>query len=202
MVSIPHQVYQLTVSLNGIEPSIWRTIQVPDHYSFWDLHVAIQDAMGWKDYHLHEFVLINSHTRQEEIIGIPEEEDEFSRKTLAGWNLKIKDYWVEGQVIDYVYDFGDGWTHTILLEKKLPVLSSVSYPCCIGGERACPPEDCGGVGGYLRLLDILFDPIHEEYSSMKQWVGEHFQPEEFDPKTIVFDNPRQRWEIAFHPNRR
>ena len=63
-------VFQIRIELLGVEPPIWRRIEVPEHYSFWDLHVAIQDAMGWQDSHVHHFRLIGS----ELVIGIPDED--------------------------------------------------------------------------------------------------------------------------------
>jgi len=79
----------------------------------------------------------------------------------------------------YLYDFGDGWKHTIVLEKILDPVPGERYPICIDGARRCPPEDCGGVGDYANLLEDLPDPDHEEYEDTKTWVGPHFDPEEF-----------------------
>lgn len=91
----------------------------------------------------------------------------------------------------YVYDFGDYWDHKIQLEKILPREKGVNYPICIKGKRASPPEDCGGVWGYEELLEIIKDPDHEE---TMEWLGEDFDPEHFDPKEIVFDDPDEYLE--------
>ena len=96
----------------------------------------------------------------------------------------------------YEYDFGDDWHHTVLLEKILPVDKGRVYPVCIGGRRACPPEDCGGPLGYARMLEILGDPEHEEHEGMMTWLGGSFDPESFEAATVRFDDPHERWESA------
>jgi hypothetical protein len=80
----------------------------------------------------------------------------------------------------YEYDFGDSWEHEILFEKEMPAEPGSHYPVCLEGERACPPEDCGGVWGYADLLKVIKNPEHEEYEEMMEWVGEDFDPEAFD----------------------
>ena len=97
----------------------------------------------------------------------------------------------------YVYDFGDDWEHTITLEKIQPREKGVHYPLCLKGKRACPPEDCGGVWGYKDMLKIIADPNHEKYDEWIEWVGEDFDPEIFDASSIVFDDPRERWDYSF-----
>lgn len=191
-----NQVYQFKITLQGIKPPIWRRIQVPETYTFWDLHVAIQDAMGWLDYHLHEFEILNPSTDSMVNIGLPD--DDFGRRVLLGWNQKIADYFtMENPSADYMYDFGDGWEHRIQLEKILPREKNVTYPVCIKGKRACPPEDCGGVGGYEHFLEIIKNPEHDEYEEMLEWAGGAFDPEHFDPKEINFDDPDKRRKTAF-----
>jgi hypothetical protein len=150
-----NQVYQFKITLKGIKPPIWRRIQVPETYTFWDLHVAIQDAMGWIDYHLHEFEMINPATGLAVNIGTPVPGEDFDREVLPDWKQNIADYFsMENRTADYVYDFGDNWEHKIQLEKILPREKGVNYPICIKGKRACPPEDCGGIWGYAELLEI------------------------------------------------
>ena len=84
----------------------------------------------------------------------------------------------------YEYDFGDGWDHVILLEKILPLEKGVEYPICIDGKMACHPEDCGGIGDYYHLLETLNDLKHPEHDEMLEWVGEDFDPKEFDIDAI------------------
>lgn len=198
-------IYQFRVELLEIEPSIWRRIQVPAEYSFWDLHVAIQDSMGWLDYHLHEFKIKKPHGRKVAEIGIPDTETD--RNVLPGWEIPISTYFVEpGVAAAYDYDFGDGWHHKILLEGILLKESSTKYPVCVAGARACPPEDCGGIPGYERLLKVLSKPHTNEYKDMVAWLKGHaknyfpYQPDYFAPIEIEFWNPAKRWKIAFGKN--
>ena len=192
-----NQVYQFKITLEDSKPPIWRRIQVPETYTFWDLHVAIQDAMGWSDYHLHLFEVRDPSTGMKIEIGIPEKEYGEEGETLAGKKQKIADYFsMENRTADYVYDFGDNWEHKIQLEKILPREKGVNYPICIKGKRACPPEDCGGIWGYAELLEIIRNPEHEEHEEMLEWVGGEFDPEHFDVEEVHFDDPDKRRKMA------
>jgi hypothetical protein len=197
-MNIRKATYQFKVSLKHIKPKIWRRIEVPAGYSFWDLHVAIQDSMGWLDCHLHAFRIRNEVTGEIDEIGIPDEEGLYDDGMIAGWEMPITIYFTKrGVRAHYLYDFGDGWEHEIVLEKISERLPKTKYPRCLGGARACPPEDCGGIGGYGDLLKIISDPYHEEYESMMEWLGGGYDPEAFDPSSVHFDRPRKRWEMAF-----
>lgn len=192
-------VYEFRVVLLEVAPPIWRMIQVPATYSFWDLHVAIQDAMGWLDYHLHLFRVSRPGTTDSVQIGIPDEDAfEGDEPILPGWEIPIATYFAHpGAAAQYTYDFGDGWDHRVILEAILPRQKGVRYPRCLAGERACPPEDCGGVGGYEHLMEVMSDPLHEEYEGMLQWLGGRFNPESFNPKRVKFEDSRKRWKLAF-----
>jgi hypothetical protein len=187
----------LLVVLPNTNPLVWRRIQVPERYSFWDLHVAIQDAMGWQDSHLHEFELVDSRTGRLRRIGIPD--DEFPRKPpcVAGWNIPIARYLTHGiRPVRYRYDFGDDWEHTVEFEDVLPS-DGGSYPRCVAGAGACPPEDVGGKHGYVEFLRAIRDPKHPEHTSMLGWVGGQFDPHQFQASAVTFDDPKERWKIAF-----
>lgn len=107
-------IYQFKIVLKDVTPKIWRRIQVPENYTFWDLHVAIQDAMGWYDCHLHEFEIKNPNpifrlSGQKISIGIPDEDSGFPgmRETKPGWEKRIVDYFtLENKRANYTYDFG------------------------------------------------------------------------------------------------
>ena len=192
------QVYQFKITLKGTKPPIWRRIQVPETYTFWDLHVAIQDAMGWEDYHLHEFELVNPFTGIKTRVGIPDEEFDLGREILPEWKQKIADWFsMENRSADYTYDFGDGWKHNVKLEKILPRDKNISYPTCLTGKRACPPEDCGGVWGYEDFLRIIKDPTHERHEEMLRWIGGEFDPEHFNIEEVILDDPAKRRKMAF-----
>ena len=188
-----NQVYQFKITLKGIKPPVWRQIQVPETYTFWDLHVAIQDVMGWEDYHLHEFEMMNHFTGKKVRIGLPHEDYDWSRETLPGWKQKIAEYFsMKTRLAIYTYDFGDNWEHIIKLEKIIPREVNTEYPVCMAGERACPPEDCGGPWGYEEFLRIIRNPKHKEHKEMLEWIGGEFNSEHFDPKKIKFDDPDKR----------
>lgn len=194
-----HLIYQFKISLREIAPPIWRRIQVPSTYSFWDLHIAIQDAMGWLDYHLHVFRLKRPRAKTISQIGIPPDDYfEGQSEVLLGWEEFIADYFDEpGKVADYEYDFGDAWEHEILFEGILLREKGKKYPVCLAGERACPPEDCGGVHGYQDFIEIMNDPLHQEHQRMIDWCRKKFDSESFSLGAVRFDNPKKRWEYAF-----
>src|SRR5262249_28688363 len=113
---------QFKIALKGINPSIWRRVVVPAEYSFWDLHVAIQDAMGWQDSHLHLFRVKNVHSKSIDLVGIPDDDVfEGDPHYLPGWDIPLTQYFREsGDRAAYEYDFGDGWEHELLFEKITP----------------------------------------------------------------------------------
>lgn len=182
------RVYQFKIVLLGIKPPIWRRIQVPETYTFWDLHNAIQDAMGWEDDHPHEFEILSPLTRSRVRIGTPDEFSDFlGIEILLEDKEKISDWFsMENKRAIYTYDFGDNWRHKITLEKILPRDKNVRYPVCLAGKRACPPEECGGVWGYMELLEALREPKTERHKELLEWIGDKFDPEYFDPKKVTF----------------
>ena len=193
----PEHVCQFLIVLPRTELLVWRRIQVPESYSFWDLHVAIQDAMGWKDYHLHEFVVFDSRTGGVTRIGIPGDEMPAERPSLVGWKVPIARFLVYGtDPVRYRYDFGDDWEHTLEFEEVIPH-DGGAYPRCVAGAGACPPEDVGGTHGYAEFLQVIRNRRHPERASMLQWAGGTFDPHAFDAKSVVFDDPRKRWKVAF-----
>jgi hypothetical protein len=193
-----NRVLQFKIELVEISPVIWRRILVPFDYNFWDLHVAMQDAMGWLDYHLHHFEIRGKGKKGEAHIGIPDFDrfDEM-KEVYPGWEIPLMGYFNDLDITaKYLYDYGDSW-HMVRLEGYLCKEKNIKYPLCIAGERACPPEDCGGVGGYYEMLKILSGPMNAEYKEMKRWVGKDWDPEKFDKDAIKFDDPYKRWEKAF-----
>lgn len=185
-----NQIYQLKISLSYSKPIIWRRVQVPDNYSFYQLHVVIQNAMGWEDYHLHQFTAVDSRTgatleigcidKSEEVLEVIDEQEVKLYQIFSNSNKKVL----------YEYDFGDGWEHSVILEKILPVNKELEYPVCIEGKQRCPPEDCGGVWGYAELLEVLSNPDHPEYKETVEWIGGKFDPNDFAPSNVVFDKQK------------
>ena len=196
-VKKPEHACQFLIVLPNTDPLVWRRVQVPESYSFWDLHVAIQDAMGWKDYHLHEFVVAEPKTGRQKRIGIPDDEMPDERACLAGWKVPIARYLTCGaDPVRYRYDFGDDWEHTLEFEDLLPD-DGGPYPRCVAGAGACPPEDVGGTHGYAEFLKVIRNPRHAEHKAMLQWVGGRVDPHAFTPDSVVFDDPRERFKTAF-----
>jgi hypothetical protein len=189
----PKNVYEFKITLKKIKPTIWRRIQVPENYSFWDLHVAIQDAMGWADCHLHQFEVLDPQICEKVFVGVPHEDDFGIDEIIPGNKTKISKYFLfpKNKAL-YEYDFGDGWEHEIVLEKILPAESGIKYPRCISGKRTCPPEDCGGPWGYEELLETIKNPDDPEYIERMEWLGGDFNPEKFDPKNVYFEDPKKR----------
>jgi hypothetical protein len=194
-------VHQFLIVLVGTDPLVWRRIQVPQRSTFWDLHVAIQDAMGWLDSHLHEFRLLDVTETQVVSIGIPSDEDPADRPVLPGWEVRVSSFFERREwhapPAMYAYDFGDDWEHVVVHEGMEPADEKLTYPRCVGGARRCPPEDCGGVHGYEEFLKAIADRRHPEHRTMVEWIGGEFDPDAFDPGVVVFDDPRQRLKMAF-----
>ena len=193
---------EFRVTLLGIEPAVWRMIQVPASYTFWDLHVAIQDSMGWLDYHLHQFQIKKPRGRKLIEIGIPDGES--GDDPLPGWKVPISEYFGEpGARAAYVYDFGDQWRHEILLEGVRIRSETVKYPVCMDGERACPPEDCGSISGYQRLLKAIASPGTAIYREKCWWLKNHaknyfpYRPDHFAPNQVEFSDSSKRLRMLF-----
>ena len=174
------QVFQFKITLLEVKPKVWRRIQIADNCSFWDLHVAIQDAMGWTDSHLHGFDVVNPKNLDNEVLVCYEAEpgEQYT------WDVAVKDYIACNNSMTYQYDFGDDWQHLIEFEKTCEKDPKKRYPICTDGQRACPPEDVGGVGGYERFVKIMKNKNHDEYKEMVDWVGYKFDPSQFDSTKV------------------
>ncbi len=160
-------IYQLRIALHGTEPVVWRQVVVPGRITFAKLHKVFQIAMGWSDRHLHRFKSTTSGPMK------------------AGHEkvLRLKDVAEKrgpGGGFYYEYDSGDEWLHSVFVEKIIDLGPLPAFIDCLGGERACPPEDCGGAPGYDNLLAILGDPGHPEHKDRRAWVGADFEPGAFD----------------------
>jgi len=174
-------IFQLQISLKGFKPKIWRRFLVPSDMLLSDLHKVIQLTMGWTNSHLHQF------KKGKTFYSMKNENDPFpylgsskDYKKIRINNLLIN----EKDTIEYEYDFGDGWEHKIVLEKILPYNKETKLPICLAGKMNCPPEDCGGIYGYMDILEILKNPKHEEYENFIEWLGGDFDPEAFDKDDI------------------
>ena len=166
-------IYQLKVTLNYSSPPIWRRFQIASTDTLEDVHIALQIVMGWTNSHLHQFM------KDRVCYGMPDED--FPSDMLDELDYRLDQILKkEKDTLIYEYDFGDGWVHDVVLEKILPFKTDVELPVCLEGNRACPPEDIGGVPGYEMFLEAIADPSHPEHEDMLEWIGGEFDPERFD----------------------
>jgi len=160
--------YIIKVTLRGFRPPIWRRFQIAGSSTLYKLHRVLQVVMGWENSHLYQFCIENVfYGDPDPGYGI-----ENAKKTRLDQVAGARDSFT------YEYDFGDGWNHSIRVEKVLPAQEKAA-PRCLAGKRACPPEDCGGSWGYEEILEAINDPEHGE-DEMLEWVEEDYDPEAFD----------------------
>jgi hypothetical protein len=171
------QIYQIKVTLDDSKPPIWRRILVRGDVTLGKLHDILQVVMGWADYHLHQFIVGQTYFGEPH----PDYGFEMHDERRVRLNQIVTG---EGFKFRYEYDFGDSWLHNLLVEKVLPPEPGQPYPACIKGKRACPPEDVGGVWGYVYFLEAIQDPDHPEHEHYLEWIGGEFDPEEFDLDAI------------------
>ncbi|HEY3267562.1 MAG TPA: plasmid pRiA4b ORF-3 family protein [Armatimonadota bacterium] len=179
MAASAEPIYQLKITLVGIRPPVWRRVQTEAGITLGKLHGVIQAAMGWTDSHMHGFDVRGVSYGQ----PIPDLDSDLEMKSETRMKLRQAAP-KERSRFRYEYDFGDSWQHDILLEKIVPAEPGVRYPVCVGGRRACPPEDCGGVWGYADLLGKLADPESEEREDLLEWLGGEIDPEHFDLEEV------------------
>jgi hypothetical protein len=173
VATMVRRIYQLKITLTDVDPPVWRRVLVPGGYTLDRVHRVIQYAMGWQDCHLHSFDVGGAQ------YGVPDPDGLLDLADELDCRLDVAV--LKDQRLGYTYDFGDWWEHDVVVEDVLAAEPDVGYPCCIGGERACPPENCGGPGGYARLLEALADPAHPEHIDLRDWVRPGFDAENFDP---------------------
>lgn len=172
-------VYQIKVTLEGVRPAVWRRLLVPSSISLETFHDVLQIAIGWTDSHLHQF------EARGQFYGVLDPELEFDAPTKDEARVRLDDILKkEKDSMRYEYDFGDSWNHKIVLEKVLAPAGGVVVPSCIGGARACPPEDCGGIWGYAEFLKVIRNPSHAEHDEMLEWAGGSFDAEHFDAREV------------------
>lgn len=161
---------QFKIQLNYLtKPTVWRRVTVPDGFTFTKFHRVIQAAFGWEDAHLFQFS--PKGWGSSPVIEIPTPDyDEGEAERLHATKTKLSGIFTkEGQKFVYIYDFGDDWQHSIILEEKLA--EETKTATVVAGEGACPPEDCGGFPGYELLKQTLANPKHPEYEDMREWLG-------------------------------
>lgn len=178
------KVYQIKITLNDLRPPFWRRLQIPAGITFMELHLILQEALGWENAHLFAFRFRHTEVgmQMDDFMGFGGQESMDAQETVIDELLESEEKCV------YEYDFGDGWNHKLVLEKILPAEPGKQYPVCMAGRRCCPPEDIGGVWGYDTFLQTISDPSDPEHDAMLEWAtGDPkgvFDPEAFDLKEI------------------
>ena len=166
--------YTLRIKLRDISPSIWRKIEVPSNVKLTSLAEIIITAMGWFNEHLHQF-----YTKDRVYYATAQKEDNFN--TYWGGDFSI-DHLLgkEKDKAVFEYDYGDSWEHDVVLSKVEEYADDEPHVVkLIGGKRACPPEDCGGIWGYKDLCEAMKHPYSKHARELKGWLGYQFDPEEF-----------------------
>lgn len=168
--------YQLKITLKWSQPAIWRRVVVRADMPLDRLHGLIQITMGWTGSHLHQFIVGRTFYGKPdpEFADMGSETLNEKRYTVADLAPAAKKKFI------YEYDFGDGWQHEVKVEKVLPPDATFKCPVCLAGANACPPEDCGGIGGYYNLIESMADPKHPEHADMKEWIGGDLDVARFD----------------------
>lgn len=170
------KILQLKITLKHTDPAVFRTIQVSSKINFLKLHDVIQLVMLWENSHLHEFKF-----NEYRISQLFEESDaDWSEGVIDSKEVVVGKVLTKGDKLTYEYDFGDSWIHDIIVEKEFPSEPGVFYPRCIDGAMQRPPEDCGGIPGYFGIIELMKGEKNDEYEEMVEWLGEPFDPTEFD----------------------
>jgi hypothetical protein len=172
---IPDNVFVLRIDLANIKPAIWRRLEVPGPFTLARLHKIIQMAFDWTDSHLHGYdiggMLFGPGDPDPFGFGVTERKEN---------KYRLDEVAKAGSRFTYTYDFGDDWIHSIKVERIVQPEAGVHYPRCTAGKNASPPEDCGGPWGYADMLKALADPAYPERENYLEWLGDDFDPKEFD----------------------
>ena len=176
-------VFRFKITLDGVKsPQVWRTIDVPASWPFIYFNAAIQAAFGWENCHLWQFSdCMKGYGEGSFRIAEPSEYDgDYSAETLDAWSTKLSDIFPARKTLSFIYDFGDYWRHTIKLVEVIDKNARRAF--CQDGKGTCPPEDCGGTGGYEDLKQA-FKKENCETESYREWLGlednETWDPDRF-----------------------
>ena len=171
---------ELRIKLTGMPVPVWRQMLVDSAISLHCLHQCIQAAFGWEDRHLYCFPIGDSLIEpfaEDDVGDIPH-----GMEAIDSMAIRLRDIMTgKGWSIRYEYDFGDGWKHDVKVVNVHEGRSPLPRPELLRGRGACPPEDCGGVYGYIEMIETLNDPRHREHERMADYMGvSHLDPGEFD----------------------
>ena len=169
-------IYQMKITLKWSKPPIWRRLVARSDMTLDRFHGVIQMAMGWTNSHMHQFIVGRTLYGQPnaEMAGLATETLDERRYTVADLVPAARKKFM------YEYDFGDSWEHEVVVEKVLPPDRGIKHAACLAGSNSCPPEDCGGLGGYYHLLEAVANPKHPDHADLKEWLDGDFDPAFFD----------------------
>ena len=171
-------IVRLKVTLDDVEPKVLRRVEALFSIRLDRLHLTLQAALGWTDSHLYE-------SRARDVgWGVPD--PDWGGGPLDARKAAIVDVVEDtgAKTLRYLYDFGDGWEHTIKIERLIDPEPGVLYPRLIEAVGRCPPEDVGGPWGYAEFLEALADPRHESHDEMREWAGDDFDPHLLDVSAL------------------
>lgn len=176
-----NQIARLKINLIKMPRPVWRRIEVPVETRLDDLHLVVQDAMGWENCHLYDFS-IGTQIHYSDID--PNDPFAFGEDAAEITFGEFCSMLPPSLTFEYTYDFGDTWIHKIKVEDVQVADPNTVYPRLIKAVRRCPPEDCGGPWGYADFLKAIADPDNEEREELLEWYGEDFDPETVDVEYI------------------
>jgi len=169
----PERIFTLHLSVVGVAPPVWRRLVVRESMWLSRLHDSIQVLFDWFDYQTHAFNLDDlrfGNPLKRDALTIEDDRD----VTLADLDLEHRTRFTYG------YHFGEGWQVDIKVEKTGTPQKGVHYPLCTGGERAGPPEDCGGVEAFHDMLACIKEPHTELGREWLEWLGPDYDPDSCD----------------------
>lgn len=166
--------FELEVTLRGIRPPIWRRLRVAGSLTLRELHHVLQIALGWDDKHLHEFRIGEMRYG----MAIPGQE-----KIPDEREYRLEALLCAIPAFEYLYDFGDDWTHEVTV-APVPLTTRSPKAECLDGDRAAPLEDCGGPDSYMDLLKAIARPGSARGRDLLEWAGPDFAPLKFDLTAI------------------
>jgi pRiA4b ORF-3-like protein len=174
---------QLKITLDDVKPAVLRRFAVPFDIRLDRLHLTIQAAMGWTNSHLYEI-------RAGDVSwSMPYPDQDWAGDFLDARKARLGDVLedVGTKTLKYLYDFGDGWEHTIKIERLIDPEPGTPYPRLIEAKGCCPPEDVGGPWGYAEFLEAIADPKHERHRELKEWFADDFNPHVVDVDRLSED---------------
>jgi len=174
---------RLKITLDGVKPVVLRRVEVPFNIRLDRLHLTIQAAMGWTNSHLYE--IRAGGVGWSTLYPEADWPDDFLDARKARLGDVLAD--VGAKTLRYLYDFGDGWEHTIRIERLVDPEPGTLYPRLIGASGRCPPEDVGGPWGYADFLEAMHDSKHERHAEFAEWIGEEFDPNLVDADRLAQD---------------